>query len=211
VDARDHTFVGGWVGAGARSLWVPAHWAALPAPALVAQLVRRRATRDLGLHARGVALALAWNAAGLALVLGPLAADVRTAAGAVAAVAWGVLWSFLGLLVLPTPSRRGVYRVDAAAARAVGGASTRDAILRLDAWQDAESRRAPGVEAIFHPVPAAGHRVAALAGAEAETAGAAHHAARHALYLAWAQGSPLARAVHCNVGRPALWVVWPGD
>jgi hypothetical protein len=35
--------------------------------------------------------------------------------------------------------------------------------------------------------------------------------ARHALYLAWGALSPLARAVHCNVGRPALWVVWPGD
>jgi hypothetical protein len=68
------------------------------------------------------------------------------------------------------------------------------------------------VETIFHPVPARSLRLAALDGTYTpSTALAAHHAARHALYLAWGLLSPLSRAVHCNVGRPALWVIWPGD
>jgi hypothetical protein len=35
--------------------------------------------------------------------------------------------------------------------------------------------------------------------------------ARHALWLGWGTLSPISRAVHCNVGRPALWAMLPGD
>jgi hypothetical protein len=31
------------------------------------------------------------------------------------------------------------------------------------------------------------------------------------LYLSWAGIGGLSRAVHCNVGRPPLWVLLPGD
>jgi hypothetical protein len=39
----------------------------------------------------------------------------------------------------------------------------------------------------------------------------AHHLARHALWLSWGACTPLSRVVHCNVGRPALWAMLPGD
>ena len=35
--------------------------------------------------------------------------------------------------------------------------------------------------------------------------------ARTALFLSWASLGLLSRAVHCNCGRPALWVLFPGD
>ena len=216
VAAGDESFVGGWTGLAPRTLWVPAHWAELPESALRAQLARRRAVQG-GAHVRGMALAVGWNLAGLALALWGAGVDARSAAGAVTLMLLLVPWTFLGLLVLPTPSRAAVRAADAAAARAVGPAPTREALARLDRWQDDEPTRARGVETIFHPVPALARRLAALDAVaaaprgEAVAAGGAHHAARHALFLAWAFASPLSRAVHCNVGRPALWVLFPGD
>jgi hypothetical protein len=211
VDAGDSGFTGGFAGVTARTLWVPAHWAALPPPVLAAQLARRRACATGGLHARGVVGALAWNLAGLAAVLrfAP-GADAATAAGLVTAVAWTTLWSFLGLLLLPTPSRAAVLAADAGAARVVGAPAVRDAIAALDRWLDAEPERPRAVEAVFHPVPSPATRLRGLA-APGAGGGGAHQLARHALYLAWGTLSPLSRAVHCNVGRPALWVFWPGD
>jgi hypothetical protein len=216
VATDDESFVGGWTGVLAHTLWVPARWAELPQPALRAQLARRRAVQG-GAHARGVALALGWNLAGLALALWGAGVDARSAAGAVTLTLLLVPWTFLGLLVLPTPSRAAVRAADVAAARAVGQAPTREALARLDRWQDDEPTRARGVETIFHPVPALARRLAALDGVAAApqgdvvASGGAHDAARHALFLAWAFASPLSRAVHCNVGRPALWVLLPGD
>ena len=41
--------------------------------------------------------------------------------------------------------------------------------------------------------------------------GLAWHLARTALYLSHAGLSLLPRAVHCNAGRPELWVYLPSD
>jgi len=210
VAVEDEAFVGGWTSVRARTLHVPARWTLLPRATLVAQLARRAAVRGAA-HHYGVLVALAWNTAGLALALWAGGADVRSAAGVVTLFAQLVPWSFLGLLVLPTTSRTAVLAADAAAARMVGAAAVRDAIVRLDAWQDDEPTRPRAVEAVFHPVPARARRLAALDDGHARRGAGAHQAARHAPYLAWAVASPLARAVHCNVGRPALWVLWPGD
>jgi hypothetical protein len=216
-DALDTGFTGGWAGIAPVALLVPAHWAELAPDALAAQLARRQAVARAGLHTRGVLGALLFNVVGAGLVLGfAPGADATTAAGLVTLVAWATLWSFAGALVLPTPSRAAVYAADAAAAERVGAPAVRAAVAALDRWQDDEAERAPAVEAVFHPVPARGRRLARLAdatpvaGAPAGGA-AAHQLARHALFLAWGTLSPLARAVHCNVGRPALWVFWPGD
>jgi hypothetical protein len=217
VEVADAGFTGGWTGAAGRTLLVPAHWARLARPALVAQLARRRALTEWGLHVRGTLGALAWNLTGFALVLGLApGADAASAAGLVTAAAWMTLWSFAGALVLPTPARAAVYAADAAAALRVGRPAVRDAVTALDHWQDDEAERPPAVETVFHPVPARIPRLRRLAdhapgAAGAAPAWAAHAVARHALYLAWGGLSPLARAVHCNVGRPALWVFWPGD
>ncbi|WP_146526280.1 hypothetical protein [Novipirellula artificiosorum] len=39
----------------------------------------------------------------------------------------------------------------------------------------------------------------------------AWHAARMTLFVSWACMGMLVRAVHCNVGRPELWVMLPTD
>lgn len=215
LSTSDEGFVGGWTGIAPRQLLVPARWLALPDQALVAALQRRRIIAQSGAHRRGVLSAIGWNTIGFALVLTVTSADVATAAGVLTMAAGMTLWAFVGVLVLPTPSRAAVFAIDQAAARNVGTKAVQDAIERLDCWQDDEERRSAGVETIFHPVPSRSARVARLRHTEDQASSLshlhAHHLARHALWLGWGTLSPISRAVHCNVGRPALWAMLPGD
>lgn len=212
LQSSDEGFVGGWSGIAPRALILPARWLELPDDALVAVLQRRRIIAESGAHQRGVLGAIGWNTLGVALVLAFTTLSVGSAAGVLTLAAGMTLWAFLGVLVLPTPSRAAVHAVDAAAGRAVGVAPMRDALARLDRWQDDEPKRSVRVETIFHPVPSLASREERLAAPRGEASSFhAHHLARHALWLGWSTLSPISRAVHCNVGRTSLWAMLPGD
>ena len=215
VNAEQVHVSGGAYGLPGRTGWVtPRRW--LDAGARVAldeQVLRRRWLTRSGARDRGVLVALVWN--GLAVVLmlalhgAPLAVADVVRLGLASTV-----WSFVGLLVLPTPSRWAVYRADLAALEAGAERTVLCAGLReLERDQDDELERSKGIETIFHPVPASGHRQAVMADERAPgPAGvAAWHAARVALFLSWAGFGMLGRAVHCNVGRPEVWVFLPSD
>jgi hypothetical protein len=217
VGCDDPAFVGGWTGADAKRLWVPNRWVAqLSAAQLAVALSRRAGVRDLSLRRRGVLAAIAWNTTGFALAASAPRAELVTAAGFVTMMAWFTLWSFLGVLVLPSVSRPAVFAADQWA-RSSHDADVVDATIRqLDAWQDDEPARAPGIEMIFHPVPSRSARVTALAAQTAPidpvaVSSGAWHATRMMLFLSWAGVGLLSRAVHCNIGRPSLWVMLPGD
>lgn len=213
VAVDDEAFVGGWIGVGPwRRLWIPEAWCAAPsAPVLRVQLRRRRVQLTSRARQRGWWRAAAWPAVGV-LVAGALVPwgwqDARLWW---ALPALATLWAFLGVLVLPAVSRPAVFAADLLVARELGAAAVAQAITRLDAWQDDERERTPLVEFVFHPVPAAGRRVQALASARPHPLGGGHQQARLALLAGTASGSVLGRMVHCNVGRPSLWVVYPGD
>lgn len=214
VNTPDEGFVGGWTGIRARTLLIPLRWAQLPEPALIAAITRRRIIADSGAHLRGVLGAIAFNCAGFAAALLLPNAVLSTAAGVLTLACAMTLWAFIGVLVLPTLSRPTVFAIDRVAAKRVSVESMRDAITLLDRWQDDEPSRPRVIETIFHPVPA---RFARLEKLNAPISDApitilhAHHLARHALWLSWGSLTPIARAVHCNVGRPALWAMLPGD
>ena len=209
-DNADDGFVGGWMGMpGRERLVVPASWwAQLSEEARVAQLTRRRAALQSGERTRGLALGVGWVLLGftLAAAISQLASSDQL----VSTWAWFTAWSFLGLLVLPTPSRRGVYRVDALTLDRVPRVQLAAALRDIDARQEDEPERAAWVETLLHPVPALNRRLAAIEG-DPEVPQGAWHAARVALLAAWGLGSPLSRAVHCNVGRTELWAMYPGD
>jgi hypothetical protein len=214
----DEGFVGGWSGIVPRRLVLPATWLSLPDDALLATLTRRRIIAESGAHLRGVLAAIAWNTLGFAVVLSLTGATLGSAAGLLTVAAGMTLWAFVGVLVLPTPSRAAVYALDHAAAFEGESAALRTAIEHLDSWQDDEAERSTGVETIFHPVPARSGRLARLNAAQGSSGSEnelrwwhAHHLARHALWLGWGTLSPISRVVHCNVGRPALWALLPGD
>ncbi len=217
VASDEPSFVGAWAGMDTRQLWVPKRWVEELAPTeLRAAIARRVGVRALGLRRRGVLVAVAWNTLGFALASAAPRADLVTAAGFLTTLAWFTLWSFVGVLVLPSLSRPAVFAADRWARRYHDPIVVASTITRLDSWQDDEAERGASVEAIFHPVPARGARLRALAAQEQPTAtgtfaSGAWHATRMMLYLSWAGLGGLSRAVHCNIGRPAVWVMFPGD
>lgn len=135
-------------------------------------------------------------------------------AGFVTTLCWFTLWSFVGVLVLPSVSRPAVFSADAAARQSHDAQLMGTTITQLDGWQDDEPERGERVETVFHPVPSRGARIRALDiadGHDTASGAGAWQATRVMLYLSWAGVGGLARAVHCNVGRPPLWVLLPGD
>jgi hypothetical protein len=119
------------------------------------------------------------------------------------------LWSFLGLLTLPTPSRRGVAEVDHALLEAGCDRNILErTITDLDNLQDRERERPPLIETIFHPVPSVQAR---LHGPYATGMKGTWNAARTTVAVSPAGLGLLGRAVHCNCGRPSLWVFLPID
>jgi hypothetical protein len=141
------------------------------------------------------------------LLVGP--ARLGTAAGTIELSLWFTLWSFAGLLALPTWSRRGVAEVDA---RVLADGCPPEAVeqttRRLDDLLDAEPDRPPLVEAIFHPVPGVNQR---LRGPHAHGQAGYWDAARTAVILNLAGLGLLGRAVHCNCGPPSQLVFLPTD
>ncbi len=207
----DPGFSGGFTGAFATPV-LPEHWSrALDPNTRRLLLERRRLILKSGAWRRSLALAAAWNVAGFLLASLVPGAGVRTLSELVATALGFTIWTFLGLLVLPAPSRRATVAADArVASTAEARSGLAAAVRRLDRMQDDEPERSPALESIFHPVPSVAGRVRALEEPSARPTGA-WHLARTALYLSHAGLSLLPRAVHCNAGRPELWVYLPAD
>ncbi|MEM9881430.1 MAG: hypothetical protein AAF800_00750 [Planctomycetota bacterium] len=131
------------------------------------------------------------------------------AAGVIEFGLWFTLWSFLGLLTLPTVSRRAVAALDRLERETDPNDADRGARFRgLDALQDDEPSRPRLIEMIFHPLPGVASRLDHSGGPRRP---GGWDAARTNVFLGWAGLSLLTRAVHCNCGRPALWVFLPTD
>lgn len=203
VAVEDPAFVGGWVGLGPmRRLVIPVGW---PGEWRAVQEVRRRGVVENGARAAGLAVAVGFNLVGLLVSLAWTPGAGFSSTDAYLQLVFGfTLWSFGGLLLLPSLTRPAVFAADRfAAARGIGWEKTAGGLDRL---QDDEPGRSRWVERIFHPVPSL---TARLRGGGSGRG--AWQAARLALYLSWAVPGLLSRSVHCNVGRPDVWVLFPGD
>jgi len=208
----DAGFAGGYAGLpGMETLVVPGHWIdSLPEESMRAVVLRRVGVLRSGARWRGVALAGVWNLAGFVVCAHLPGAGVERLWEFVTTIVAFTLWSFVGLLVLPSVSRPAVLGADGyALAHGADRAALRQAIVEIDQWQEDEPQRGRWLERIFHPIPSVENRLRGLdSGAQG---GGFWHAARVALYLSWANFGMLSRAVHCNAGRPELWVLFPGD
>ena len=211
VSSDDEGFTGGVLGVvRPRQSVLPARWQSSLTPQQLAYVrLRRQLAGTSGTWRRGRALALAFTLSGIALSATMVGSDrLGTAGGTVELSLWFTLWSFVGLLILPTVSRRGVAELDTYAHSAgVSEALAKATARALDAHQDDEPQRPALVETIFHPIPSVENRDESVA---RHTLGA-WDAARTAVYLGLAGGGLLGRAVHCNCGRPALWAFLPVD
>lgn len=203
LSSFDPAFAGGWVGFGSSAtLLMPARW---QANLQAVQRVRRQATRSNGSRIAGILLAALFNLAGFGLsyLLTPGAGFASV--GQYLHLIFGfTLWSFLGLLLLPSLSRPAVFLADRFAEQQ--GVSWLEAAQEHDKLQDDEPARTKWIERIFHPVPSLASRQL-----RPSPTWGAWQAARIALYLSWTVPGLLARSVHCNVGRPDLWVLFPAD
>lgn len=208
----DEGFTGGIVGLfAARFQLVPERWEQVLGPDGLKLAVRRRGSAVAsGGWRRGRIAAVAFNLIGIGVAA--WLADTSqsgTAQGTIRLSLWFTLWSFAGLLTLPTLSRRGVVAVDELI-RAQGGdpETLRHNTYALDRLQDGESVRPTLIETIFHPIPSVQSR---LQGPTAHGAAGFWDAARTSVFLSMAGLGLLGRAVHCNCGRPALWVFLPTE
>lgn len=212
--AEDEGFTGGVAGLpGMEVHALPLAWVGGLEPRALALLVLRRVRLvRTGHRAAGTAAALAWTLGGFALASTLPEAGLRSVAGLVTTSLWFTVISFIGLLVLPAPSRAGTRAADA---RLLEGLGQEDRELfeatlgALDRRQDDEPERSASVESVFHPIPSLHSRTRDLGGAARGLA--PWHLARTAIYLSIAALNPLHRLVHCNVGRPQLWAFLPAD
>lgn len=173
--------------------------------------LRLRVAASNGSRLRGVLVAFGWNLAGVAVAAQATGADLTREEGVITLAFGFSLWSFLGLLLLPSVSRPAVLATDLALlSRGVTRTALKAAIAEADRALDDEPVRAKWIERIFHPIPSVSARYAALDQPSPHAWGA-DEAARLALYLSWASLGLLARAVHCNSGKPEFWVYLPRD
>ncbi len=212
ADSQDEGFTGAVVGVfRPRMHLLPMKWRrVLGSDELSVAIGRRFLADQTGSWWRGRILAVAITLAGLtasALLVGPQA--LGTASGTIELSLRFTLWSFLCLLVLPTLSRHGVAEVDERFLREGGSREVMDRTTRvLDDLQDGERERPPLIETIFYPVPSVNQR---LRGPHIHGSFGFWDAARTTVFLSAAGLGLLGRAVHCNCGRPALWVFLPVD
>ncbi|MEM6690229.1 MAG: hypothetical protein AAF664_12420 [Planctomycetota bacterium] len=207
---HDIGFTGGVVGLpGRETIVLPsAMLSSLSVDQLAIVIARRCEAIQSGSRTRGLILAFAWVVAGFALSAILPGAGVHSVAALTMTCLGFTLWTFAGLLTLPTLSRQASHAIDGKLVRSGIAFDDFERTLRtLDTWQDDEPRRSALIETIFHPVPSVENRRASVT----VSSPVAWHAARMTLFVSWACMGMLVRAVHCNVGRPELWVLLPTD
>ena len=168
---------------------------------------RRRHLQKMGLANAGIVIAVTFNLIGFLLI--STVTNSSSVAGLVEMVLWFTIWSFLGLLILPSLSRPAVYTADYVLYAKGMARDEFVSYVQGDPSQAGEETRSSWVERIFHPVPSVSNRVARWGRLPRWSGG--WHAARYALFLSWAGLSLINRAVHCNVGKPNVWVMPPCD
>lgn len=210
LEHHDTGFTGGVVGLpGLETVIVPAaSLTELTPEQLAITIARRLESIRSGSRTRGVILAFAWVIIGFGISASLPGAGVESVAELAMTCCGFTLWSFVGLLTLPTLSRQASYAIDRELLKRDANPETfYAAIQRLDRLQDDEPKRSAVIETIFHPVPSVENRRRQTGNASP----IAWHAARMTLCISWACMGMLVRAVHCNVGRPELWVMLPTD
>jgi hypothetical protein len=210
ADSKDPSFTGGICGLGRSAvILLPEAWEKkLAAGAL--DVVRRKRLWEIraGLPFRAFMVGTGWNLAGC--WIGAFLFDLHARPSAIALALhgfWMTIWGFVGLLLLPSASRGSVHSSDRAAA--AEGSDVTGWIQAFPEIVGENGSRNSLVQRIFYPIPSAAERLSGLdTGRALPVLG---NVARTNLYLSLSTLTPLGRCVHCNVGRPELWVFAPSD
>lgn len=210
VDSRDPSFTGGisGIGPGAMTL-MPESWKSTLTKEEIHTLVQRRlwAIKN-NLPTRSLVTVLSWNLAGCkigSLLLGLSSHSPEQAM--LMQCAWMTWWGFLALLILPSLSRSSVFGADRAAA--AQACNARGWIQKFPSLTGEDGNAKTVLQRIFYPIPSAAERIAHLE--DSALAPVFGSVARSNLFLSLATLTILGRCVHCNVGRPELWIFPPSD
>ena len=212
VSHSDQRFVGGITGLpGFETIIVPRDWSSrLQSSSLSIMVSRRHAAITSGGRLRGIIFAMFWNITGFTVAIIAVNATIVSVADVISVYLWFLIYSFAGLLILPVVNRRSVFALDRYFTNTHKHAGLSEAIADVDRLTEQDPARSASAESVFQPIPCPERRAAALA-VQQSGGVTAWNVARTALFLSWAFGGPLARAVHCNVGRPELWAMLPVD
>ncbi len=210
VKHDDIGFTGGISGLGKNvCIVLPQAWLnAMSQEELATAIARRTVAIRSGSYHQGLRLAFTWNIAGFAICSFLPGAGLDSVATLVTTFCGFTVWSFLGLLILPTVSRRASLQIDhLLREQGVPADLIKDTAHSLDEMQDGEPHRPSVIETIFHPIPSVSRRNSD----QASRGLSAWQVARTTLFFSWACCGVLSRAVHCNIGRPELWTMLPSD
>ena len=209
VRHSDIGFTGGIIGVGKYArIVIPESWLKFSTTQLAAAIARRAIAIESGSYRRGLVVAFAWNVAGFMLCTFLPGAGLTSVASLLTTIFGFTLWSFLGLLVLPTVSRNASLKIDQSLVElGVAESIIFQTANQMDQLQDGEPERPALIETIFHPVP----NVTSRNSSRPVGGLVAWNVARTTLFFSWPCFGFLSRAVHCNVGRPELWTMLPTD
>ena len=210
VDSLDPSFTGGTTGIGPKAMiLLPASWKTELTTEEIQTLVQRRlwAIKN-NLPARAFLIALSWNLAGCkigSLLMGLASLPLEQAM--LLQCAWMTVWGFLALLFLPSLSRSSVFGADRAAA--AQGCDAKGWIRKFPTLTGEDGNAKTLVQRVFYPIPSAAERLLRLDNSSLPPPFG--NVARSNLFLSLATLTMLGRCVHCNVGRPELWIFPPSD
>ncbi len=210
ADSRDPSFTGGVCGLGGRAIvLLPESWnAQLNAAQLETVVSRRLWEVERNIPVRSYLLVLFWNLAGCGIGSVLLDLSWRTAEHAILLQScWMTLWGFIALLLLPTLSRSSVFAADRAIQ--MKGCDPKSWILQFPKITGEDGNSKIALQRIFYPIPSSSERLQQLE--NPVSLPVLGNVARTNLFVSLATLSLLGRAVHCNVGRPELWVFPPSD
>lgn len=212
VSAADPRFVGGVTGLpGLESILLPHAWRKSLSSEVLQTLRRRREVAlSTGARSWGIVAAMVWNTGCFGLALIAHGTSILSVADIVNVFLWFLLFSFAGLLLLPALNRHSVFLLDGHVAAESDASVLCHAISKVDEMTEQDELRSAAAESVFQPIPCPARRLAALHQPSSRGTGT-WNIARTTLFLSWAFGGPLSRAVHCNVGRPELWAILPTD
>ena len=209
VSRADKGFTGGIIGIGRSSkILIPEKWLSFDTDVLATIIARRAIAISSYSHTTSIVLAFICNATGFLLANLLTQSPIGSLGWLLEFLCWFNIWTFLSLLVLPTFSRMASASVDRdLVALNVPSEAILNSTEMMNALQDNERSRSTIIETIFHPIPSVNRRLARPPIFQVR----AWQIARTSLFLSGAGLSLLTRAVHCNVGRPDLWLLLPSD
>lgn len=210
VASKDPSFTGGIHGIGrSAAIVTPESWGgALTVAQRDTVRTRRLLEMDLGLPGRAFIAATVWNLFGC--IAGSHLFEIRiltTEHALLVHSLWMTVWGFLGLLLLPSASRGAVFFLDQAAA--IKGCDVAGWIQKFPVITGENGSSKTLVQRVFYPVPSVAERLHRLT--QHNTRPFFGNVARSNLYLSISTLTILGRCVHCNVGRPELWIFAPSD